>query len=126
VDDDFLEILLRHRLQRMQEVGTVGAARAVGPVAAQAGFRIAAPAVVGGLVDLAVLHLVGLVLGRCADPAGGPDRQSRGEREHEGAAGERAALRLMHPLSSLSMKPGGAAAATAGERTGILAGPGCP
>src|SRR5471030_2087839 len=63
VDDDLLELVLRHLLQRIHHARGIGASGAVGTMAAQAGFGIAPPAVIGSLVDLAVLHRVGLILG---------------------------------------------------------------
>src|SRR6185312_4011454 len=62
VDDDFVELVLAHGLERFRKRRRVGAARTVRTVATQAGFGIAPPAIVGVLVDLAVLDHIGLLL----------------------------------------------------------------
>src|SRR4029077_21241373 len=63
IDDYLLELILGHLLERVREAWGIRAAGTIRPVAAQAGFRVAAPTVVGRLVDLAVLDLVGLIAG---------------------------------------------------------------
>src|SRR6266404_4859753 len=60
VDDDFIELVLRHMLHRVDEIRPVGAAGAVRTMTAQARFGVAAPPIEGLLVDLPVDVGVGL------------------------------------------------------------------
>jgi hypothetical protein len=78
VDHHLLELLLAQALERLSEVRRIGAAGAVGAVAAQTGFGVAPPAIVSVLVDFAVLHHIGFVGGLVCrdDGAAGPGEQA--------------------------------------------------
>src|SRR5579872_218453 len=88
IDDNVLELLFAHRLQALDERRGIGAAGPIRPMATQARFGIATPAIIGLLIDFAILDRIGLI---ALGPSG--NRGHEKDRGHGGQVGLHQRLR---------------------------------